>query len=372
MKTFFLFSIFIPHSSFKMNDRLLSPDKFKKIAAVHPDGQKPKKRLVSARIYEFFCTNYAQHNTCVHNGVNLGKDYIGKSQGFAFYRRNKDPIFNIRPSGDASASSLPVTKEQLALFEWVVEHDVFNYIVDRLPVINAARDGMKQLSASRIILAADETATMDELAEAFNGINIPAEEEDVKVGLPRNRRYLARTTQEQKKSALQQRRAEEQDKKQRAQQVRESHERAIDKQQRLRRRQEQQEEHEDDDEEDDDEEKSQRELQAHQRRQNELAHRRQVLETIQKTAERDRIERQRQAAREKQEKTEAKLREREMLKAERQRLQEQKKATEHGKRSTTRSRSNSMRNQTDQPPAQWLYPLDEAQTSRVFTRRLGW
>lgn len=350
-----------------MNDRLLPSEKFKKIAAVHPDGQTPKRR-VSARIYEFFCTNFAQHNPCVHKGVNLGEDYIGKSHSFAFYRRNKERIYNIEPDTTGGpVSSLPVTDDQLAFFEWVVEHDVFNYINDRLSVINKARDGMKQLSASRIVLAGDETATMDELAEAFDGMGLPAEEEvEVKVGPPRNRRYLSRSTQEQRKNAQQQRRLEEQEKKhtaQHAKHVRESRDRAIEKQHRLFRQQ-----HDDDEEEEDEEERERLESEAHQRRQIELAHRRQVLENIQITAERDRVERDRRSAREKQDKMEAKNREREKLKAERQRLQEQK-TSEQAKRPKTRSRS---KVQTDQPSAQWLYPLDETQTSRVFTRRLGW
>lgn len=338
-----------------MTDVTLPLDRYKAIAAVHPDGQKPKKRLVSARIYEFFCTNFAQHNICRHRGIDIGKDYLARSQGFSFYRRNKEIIYNIKPLNGAG-DHLAVTNEQLAFFEWVVDYDIFSYIVARLQVINAAREGMKQLASSRILLAPDETATMEELAHAFDTMGI-ANEDEVKVGLPRNRRFLARTTQAEKKVLEQQQRREEQFKKQQQQQQqptlkvspRQVHHkrRSVD--------------------EDEDDERTRAMREAYEQRQTELAERKHAIEKMQRLAERERRERQVQQAKEKQQKIEQKRLEKDLLRAEKRRLQDEKKQQKVPSNRTVRSSASRRSDEQQQHIAEWLYPSE----NMTFARDLG-
>lgn len=183
-----------------MNIEEIPADDFKSLASVHPDGTPPK---LSARLYEFFFTTFAQHNTCLHGGINIGEQYLLKSKHFTFFRRKPEVIFGIRPS-DIECTPLKVTKGQLALFRWIYDHDIHNYIVLHENKIKLAMQNFKKIPRSQIT---HESTTLDSLTSRFATMTMTHmtqkeddEDDSVRLGVPRNRRFHNREVVTQKKT----------------------------------------------------------------------------------------------------------------------------------------------------------------------------
>jgi len=181
-----------------MNIEEIPADDFEALASVHPDGGPPK---LSARLYEFFFTNFAQHNQCLHAGIDIGEQYRQKCKHFTFFRRKPDVIFGIRPAG-VDCTPLKVTKGQLALFRWIHDNDVHHYIVLHEDKIKGAMQDFKKIPRSQIT---DESETLENLTSRFATMTVGAvhteEENTVRLGVPRNRRFHNREMVIQKQAA---------------------------------------------------------------------------------------------------------------------------------------------------------------------------
>ena len=179
-----------------MDVREIPADDFEALASVHPEGTPPK---LSARLYEFFFTTYAQHNPCVHSGINIGAQYLQNSRHFTFFRRQPEVIFGIKPTG-VVREPLKVTKGQLALFRWIYDNDIHTYIVTHLDKIKTVQQEFKKIPRSQI---ANEAMTLDSLTLGLANLQVSSnqDEDTVRLGVPRNRRFFNRELITQKRTA---------------------------------------------------------------------------------------------------------------------------------------------------------------------------
>lgn len=290
---------------------------FEALASVHPDGTPPK---LSARLYEFFFTNFAQHNTCVHHGINIGEQYRQQCKHFTFFRRKPEVIFGIRPI-DVACTPLKVTKGQLALFRWIHDNDVHNYIVLHEDRIKGAMQDFKKIPRSHI---SHESETLDNLTSRFSTMTVQAaeaKEDAVRLGVPRNRRFHNREVVSQKRATTSSHLP-----------MQTAHGTGPPDERKLQRDQE--------------------------RRAEQLE--------LQRLADLKRFERQQQELHDKQQRLLQKQIEKEAAKEAKKQLQTDSK----GVRRSTRKTKESQQDDQAEAPAQWLYPATP--TDSQFRRRLGW
>lgn len=121
-------------------------DAFRRLHQVYP------QRKLSARLYEYFITQYAQDQECIQNGIDIGKDYNLEwkkhtKKNFNFFRRGKNIITIPSPSEYRSYDykTLQLTEPFLRFLDWVAKRQIDIYINENMDDILEKRAQQNQI-----------------------------------------------------------------------------------------------------------------------------------------------------------------------------------------------------------------------------------